>query len=147
MRRAAAWLLLAGIFFLGLREIASLGPHPVDAPMTARTVFVVGVTDRQQLTPLDMDVLDSYSTSVQFGPISTRARHIGDCAAAGWGQRTISAQMGSGHAREEMVLAPRTQRRTRGSLLSAAVWVGADSFADTMGPPTMRQAPVGCEGR
>jgi hypothetical protein len=84
VRRAAAWLLLAGIFFLGLREIASLRPHPVDASMTARTVFVVGVTDRQQLTPLDMDVLDSYSASVQFGAVSTRARYIGDCAAAGW---------------------------------------------------------------
>ena len=84
MRRAAAWLLLAGVFFLGLRELASLSPPPVDAPIAAPTVFVVGVTDRQQLTPLDMAVLNSDSTSVQFGAVSTRARYIGDCAAAGW---------------------------------------------------------------
>lgn len=33
---------------------------------------------------MDLDVLNSHSRSVQFGAVSTRARYIGDCAAAGW---------------------------------------------------------------
>jgi hypothetical protein len=84
VKRPAAWLFLAVVLFLGTRALASRSPHPFDAPITAATVFVVGVTDRQRLKPLDMDVLNFDSTSVQFGAVSTRARYIGDCAAAGW---------------------------------------------------------------
>jgi hypothetical protein len=84
VKRPAAWLFLVVVLFLGLRVLASLSPHPVDAPITARTVFVVGVTDRQRLQPVDLAVLNSDSSSVQLGAVSTRARYIADCAAAGW---------------------------------------------------------------
>ena len=84
VKRPAAWLFLGLVLVLGLHGLSSRSQHPVDAPITGRTVFVVGVTDRQRLKPVDMDVLNSHSTSVQFGAVSTRARYIGDCAAAGW---------------------------------------------------------------
>ena len=86
VKRPAVWLFLflGVVLVLGLHGLSSHSPPPVDAPITARTVFVVGVTDRQRLKPVDLDVLNSHSTSVQFGAVSTRARYIGDCAAAGW---------------------------------------------------------------
>jgi hypothetical protein len=84
VKRPAAWLFLAVVLFLGLRVLASRSQDLVDAPITARTVFVVGVTDRQRLKPVDLAVLNSDSSSVQLGAVSTRARYIGDCAAAGW---------------------------------------------------------------
>jgi len=84
VKRLAAWLFLGLVLVLGLHWLSSRSQHPVDAPITGRTVFVVGVTDRQRLKPVDMDVMNSHPTSVQFGAVSTRARYIGDCAAAGW---------------------------------------------------------------
>jgi hypothetical protein len=84
VKRPAAWLFLGVVLLLGLHGLSSHSPPPVDTTITARTVFVVGVTDRQRLKSVDLDVLNSHSTSVQFGAVSTRARYIGDCAAAGW---------------------------------------------------------------
>ena len=104
VKRPAAWLFLAVVLFVALRGLSSLSPRPVEAPITAPTVFVVGATDRQQLKAVDKDVLNSDSMRVQFGAISTRARYISDCAAAGWTTLGAGRRAGVGGLCDPQVL-------------------------------------------
>ncbi|HEY0239657.1 MAG TPA: hypothetical protein VGC37_13530 [Friedmanniella sp.] len=82
--RGVALLVLAALVFVVLRGIHLLAPEPTDTDVFTDHVVLVGVAGRFQLTDTDRTVLGAHLDDAQAGVVSTRARYVGDCAAAGW---------------------------------------------------------------
>ena len=84
MRRWILLLLLLAGAFAGLRGVHALVDEPAEPQLFDRPVVVVGVTDRTRLTGVDVLALESHLDDAQVAMMSTRARYVGSCAAAGW---------------------------------------------------------------
>ena len=79
-----ALLVLAAVVFLLLRGVDALAPEATDSDVYTDHVVLVGVPGRSQLTDTDRTVLGAHLDDAQAGVVSTRARYVGTCAAAGW---------------------------------------------------------------
>ena len=79
-----ALLVLAAVVFALLRGVHALAPDPTNTGVFTENVVVVGVPGRSQLTDVDRTVLGAHLDDAQTGVVSTRARYVGACAAAGW---------------------------------------------------------------
>ncbi|MGI3783251.1 MAG: hypothetical protein ACRYG2_21005 [Janthinobacterium lividum] len=82
--RGIALLILAALVFALLRGVHALAPEPTDTDVYTEHVVLVGVPGRFQLDDTDRTVLDAHLDDAQAGVVSTRARYVGTCAAAGW---------------------------------------------------------------
>ncbi|GAB2584824.1 hypothetical protein [Microlunatus antarcticus] len=82
--RWVALLVLAAVVFALLRGVHALAPVPTDSDVYTEHVVLVGVAGRFQLTETDRTVLGAHLDDAQAGVVSTRARYVGTCAAAGW---------------------------------------------------------------
>ncbi len=82
--RWVALLVLGAVVFALLRGVHALAPEPTDTEVFTEHVVLVGVPGRFALTDTDRTVLAAHLDDAQTGVVSTRARYVGTCAAAGW---------------------------------------------------------------
>ena len=82
--RTVALLVLVAVVFAVLRGVHALAPEPTDTDVYTEHLVLVGVPGRFQLTGTDRTVLGAHLDDAQAGVVSTRARYVGTCAAAGW---------------------------------------------------------------